>query len=70
MTTQSDHRVSSVDRALDILELLSDTGRAYTISEVSRVLGLAKSSAYVLLTTLERRGYLEKDANGRFSLGQ
>ena len=70
MTAQSDHRASSVDKALDILELLGETDRTYTLSEVSRTLGLAKSSAHTLLTTLERRGYLKRDTDGRFSLGQ
>lgn len=67
---KNQYRVSSVERALDILEWLDETGQAYTTSEISRHLQLAKSSAHGVLTTLESRGYVTRDVKGRFSLGQ
>jgi len=48
----------AVERTLSILELLSVTKSGLTLSELSRRLGLPKSSTYCLLVTLERRGYL------------
>ncbi|HLN01548.1 MAG TPA: IclR family transcriptional regulator [Bryobacteraceae bacterium] len=48
----------AVERALSILELLSVTKTGLTLPELSRRLGLPKSSTYCLLVTLERRGYL------------
>ena len=48
----------AVERTLSILELLSVTKSGLTLPELSRRLGLPKSSAYCLLVTLERRGYL------------
>jgi DNA-binding IclR family transcriptional regulator len=48
----------AVERTLSILELLSVTRSGLTLPELSRRLGLPKSSTYCLLVTLERRGYL------------
>jgi DNA-binding IclR family transcriptional regulator len=48
----------AVERTLSILELLSVTKSGLTLAELSRRLGLPKSSTYCLSVTLERRGYL------------
>jgi DNA-binding IclR family transcriptional regulator len=48
----------AVERTLSILELLSVTRSGLTLPELSRRLGMPKSSTYCLLVTLERRGYL------------
>lgn len=50
--------VPSAERALAILELLAGTRNGLTLPELSRRLGLPKSSTHCLLVTLERRGYL------------
>jgi IclR family acetate operon transcriptional repressor len=64
------YRVHVVDRALDVLEAVRDAGRPLRLEEVSRRLGVAKSSAFRLLCTLERRGYVERhDEGGRYRLG-
>jgi IclR family transcriptional regulator, KDG regulon repressor len=58
----------SVDRAFDVLELLA-TGPA-TLSEVSRRLGLSRSTAYKTLASLEARAYLARDPErGLYHLG-
>ena len=46
---------------MSILELLSVTQNGLTLPELSRRLGLPKSSTYCLLVTLERRGYLHRN---------
>src|SRR6266849_3832158 len=51
----------AVERTLSILELLSVTKNGLTLPELSRRLGLPKSSTYCLLVTLERRGYLHRN---------
>lgn len=50
--------VKSASRVLDVLELLSVVEKAVGVSDVARRLGLPKSSAQALLTTLLARGYL------------
>ena len=51
--------VPSAERLLSILELLAATKTGLTLPELSRRLGLPKSSTHCLLVTLERRGYLQ-----------
>lgn len=63
--------VRSVQRALDILELLADERASLTLSEFAARLDLPKSSAHALLHTLRRRGYISQDDNqGPFRLGR
>jgi len=62
--------VSSVERTLRILELLANSRAGLTLPEISRRLGLPKSSAHCLLRTLERCGYLTcSKATRRFMFG-
>jgi DNA-binding IclR family transcriptional regulator len=53
--------VQSVDRAITVMEFLSHRGWS-GVTEVSRELGIHKSTAYRLLTTLRDRGLVEQDA--------
>ncbi len=63
-------QVKSVIRSLDILELLAQSDRALTLTEIATVLALPKSSTYLLLQTLASRGYLEMlSSSGPFELG-
>lgn len=52
---------TAVERALAILETLDYSRRGLNISEVSRRLGFPKSSVHVLMGTLEKLGYLQRD---------
>lgn len=62
--------VPALDRALTMLEAIAQSRRGYSVSELSRRLALPKSSAYLILRTLERRGYVQKlPAGGRYRLG-
>jgi DNA-binding IclR family transcriptional regulator len=59
-----------VERALSILEAAAQRRQGLTNSEISCSLGIPKSSASYILRTLERRGYLRRDAEtGRYRLG-
>ena len=53
--------VQSVDRAVTVMEFLSRRGWS-GVTEVARELGIHKSTAYRLLTTLRDRGLVEQDA--------
>jgi DNA-binding IclR family transcriptional regulator len=52
--------VQSVDRAVSVMELLARTGSS-GVTEVAREIGIHKSTAYRLLTTLRDRGLVEQD---------
>lgn len=61
--------VQSVDRAVTVLEILGREGPV-GVSELSRRLGIHKSTVSRLLATLERRGIVEQQADGsRYALG-
>src|SRR5229473_3048146 len=61
---------TAVERALNILEATAHRREGMTNSEISRKLAIPKSSASYILRTLERRGYLRRDAEtGRYRLG-
>ena len=66
----SDSAVRSVQRALDILELLADGQQGLTLTEFAARLDVPKSSVHALLHTLRRRGYISQDSGaGTFHLG-
>ena len=61
---------TAVERALEILETTAQRREGLTNSEISRKLGIPKSSASYILRTLVHRGYLRRDAeSGRYRLG-
>lgn len=61
--------VQSVDRALEIMELLGRNGWT-AVTDLARELSIHKSTAYRLLSTLERHGMVERHAaTQRYRLG-
>jgi DNA-binding IclR family transcriptional regulator len=66
----SEYAVPSVSRAMKILELLAQSQCGFTLSDISRRLGLPKSSTHVLIKTLESIGYLKSSKlTGKFCFG-
>ncbi|MGE4277858.1 MAG: IclR family transcriptional regulator [Lawsonibacter sp.] len=62
--------IRSVDRALDLIEVLSESGTKLGPTKLAELTGMDKSTAYRLLTTLKSRGYADRDkATGTYSLG-
>lgn len=56
--------VKSADRVLDLLELLSATPTPVRLIDIVNRLGIPKSSAFALLGTVVRRGYVEDRPDG------
>jgi IclR family transcriptional regulator, acetate operon repressor len=74
MTSSNDggerYAVRAVVRVMDILDLLQDSPEGQTLVEVSNAVDLPRSSAYRYLSTLETRGYVQRDgANGNYRFG-
>lgn len=64
------YAVPSVNRALRILELLAESRRGLSLSDISRRLALPKSSVHLLVKTLESTGYLKNNTiNHRYHFG-
>ena len=62
-------KVQSLDRAFDILELLSREQHGLNLTEIGNRLDLHKSTVYRLLQALKQRGYIEKSSQGSYRLG-
>lgn len=61
--------VQSVDRALQVLEIIAALGQA-GVTEIATELGVHKSTASRLVAALEARGYVEQiSERGKYRLG-
>jgi DNA-binding IclR family transcriptional regulator len=67
--TLSDSPSIAVERALTMLEVVAQAQEGLSNAEISRQLGIPKSSASYILRTLETRGYLGRDETGKYRVG-
>jgi IclR family acetate operon transcriptional repressor len=71
--TEDRYRVQSVERAFVLLEALAEAGpEGMTLSDLARLLGISKSSAYAILQTLLAGGFVADSGSGmsrRYRLG-
>jgi IclR family KDG regulon transcriptional repressor len=62
--------VQSVERAIDILDCLSEHPKGYGIGEMSKKLGLSKSTIHRIITTLKHKEYVAQNKeNDKYQLG-
>jgi len=61
--------IAVLQKAFDLLELLQGEEEPKSLDDLVAASGLAKSTAHRLLANLVGRGYVEKNAAGRYSLG-
>ena len=62
--------VQSLDRAFDILELLSKEQLGLSITDIGKKLNLHKSTVFRLLNSLKTRGYIQQNSETlKYSLG-
>ena len=59
-----------IGKALDTLDAVRSSSEPLTLNELTARVGLAKSSLFRILFTLEAAKYLERDAEGRYRLPQ
>lgn len=59
----------AVERALAMLEAVSQAPEGLSNAEISRQLKIPKSSASYILRTLEKKGYLNREGQGRYRVG-
>lgn len=65
MTARDASGVQSVERALDVLEVLARSGREKGISELGQATGLPYATIHRLAATLVARGYVRQDPRSR-----
>lgn len=62
--------VQSVERVLNIIEVMAGEGAPVTVTELAEKVGLKISTVHRLLTTLSHRGYIDQDPkNNKYRLG-
>ena len=61
--------LQTIEKASEVLALFDREHSEWGVREVAEALGLAKSSAHDLLTSLEQVGLLGKNDEGRYRLG-
>lgn len=59
----------TLDRGLRVLELLADTPRGLTITELAAAVGVNRTVIYRLVTTLDQHNLARRDGSGRVHIG-
>lgn len=65
---QTKYAVPALDKALDILELLSNNPASMSQVDIARALGRNTSEIYRILTALEARAYIRRTQGGQYRL--
>ncbi|TNC22706.1 IclR family transcriptional regulator [Amycolatopsis alkalitolerans] len=68
METKPGVRAQTLDRALDVLDVLAD-GQARSSQDLASATGLHRSIVYRILRTLEDRELVRRTAEGRYTMG-
>lgn len=69
---QEKYNAPAVKKMLDIIEMMADqeSGKGFTINEISKITGIPLNSVYRICIELEKRKYLERDPeSGIYRLG-
>jgi DNA-binding IclR family transcriptional regulator len=64
-TTQETPSIQSLDRGLVILELVGKSSSPVSLGELTRIIGIDRSSVFRLANTLKRRGFLAHPSTGK-----
>ena len=64
------YRVTSLDKALLVLELLIDRGRDLSITEICQKLGMVKGTVHRIISTLAARKFIHQNSKTKmYGLG-
>lgn len=63
------YQLHSLDRAVSVLEVLSDSDTPLSLADICQRMGLHKSTAHRSLMVLERSALIERTGENRFRLG-
>lgn len=65
----TDYAITSVERALDVLAVFETGPESLGLADLARETGVNKTTILRICSSLERRSYLRRDAQGRYRLG-
>ena len=60
---------TNLEKACDLLLMLSQEDEALPVTEISRRLDISRTTAYAMLSSLSSRGFVERGADGRYTIG-
>lgn len=63
------YNVPALERAINILELISGSDTKYTVTEICSMLDLPKATVFTTMSTLENYNIVRKDSSGKFQIG-
>lgn len=63
------YQLQSLDRAVSVLEVLSESEASLSLAEICQRMGLHKSTAHRSLMVLERSALIERTSDNRYRLG-
>lgn len=67
---ESNSSQQSIERALKLLTIMGDNRTAMNVTEISKLLGISRSTAYAMLNVMTDMNFLSKDpATGKYFLG-
>lgn len=66
--TQRQPGILVLHKLLDILETIRESRSGMSLADLARALRMPKPTAYRIVATLERRGYLSRDGNGHYKM--
>ena len=70
MKTPPKSSQQSLDRALELLEMLTKTGTSMNIAEISKTFKITRTTVSSMLQSLLQRNFIEKDSEtGKYSIG-
>jgi IclR family transcriptional regulator, KDG regulon repressor len=68
--SENEYRVTSLEKALSIVELILDQNRALSITEISQKLRMGKGTVHRILSTLKARKFIQQDSKTKmYGLG-
>jgi IclR family transcriptional regulator, KDG regulon repressor len=73
MSTVTEREPSGVrvlHKTLDVLEIVKSRDSGYTLADLTRAVELPKATVYRIVSTLEKRGYLDRGQDGGYRLAQ
>ncbi|MFD0714848.1 IclR family transcriptional regulator [Paenibacillus sp. GCM10027626] len=69
MESSKKYSVPSLEKALLIIDTIAAQDSSVGVSELCKMVGMPKTSAFFMLTTLEQHNYIAKTDDGKYSLG-
>jgi IclR family KDG regulon transcriptional repressor len=70
MKIQNDSSQKNLDRALELLNLLSNSASPMNVMEISKALDVTRTTTYAMLSSLQSKNLVEKDAEtGKYCIG-